>query len=81
MGVHQMVEITLEETISVAGGKQGNVSLMTHSTHFLILRLYGLRHMVKDHLDGERRNLPLSQHGISSMGYFIYIPAHKQGST
>ena len=27
--------------------------LTTHSTHF-ILRLYGIRHMVKDHSDSER---------------------------
>ena len=29
--------------------------LMMHSTHF-ILRLYGIRHMVKDHSDRERGN-------------------------
>ena len=28
--------------------------LMTHSTHFY-LRLYGDRHMIKDHSDGERK--------------------------
>ena len=47
--------------------------LMTHSTHF-ILRLYGVRHMVKDHSDSERGN-PLSPHGllfpINSKGSFI----------
>ena len=35
--------------------KEGNVLLKTHSTHF-ILRLYGIRHMVKDHSDNERGN-------------------------
>ena len=30
--------------------------LMTHSTHFY-LRLYGVRHMVKDHSDSEKGNL------------------------
>ena len=47
--------------------------LMTHSTHFH-LRLYDVRHMVKDHLDNERGN-PLLPHGlifpISSKGSFI----------
>ena len=47
--------------------------LMTHSTHF-ILRLYGIRHMVKDHSDSERANL-LPPHGllfmINSKGSFI----------
>ena len=49
--------------------------LTTHSTHF-ILRLYGVRHMVKDLSDSERGNqLPL--HGllfpISSKFFFFYM--------
>ena len=36
------------------------VYLTTHSTH---LRLYGVRHIVKDHSDCERGN-PLLQHEI-----------------
>ena len=47
--------------------------LTTHSTHF-ILRLYGVRHMVKDHSDSERGN-QLPPHGllfpINSKGSFI----------
>ena len=47
--------------------------LMTHSTHF-ILRLYGIRHMVKDHSDSEKGN-PLPPHRllfpINSKGSFI----------
>ena len=46
--------------------------LMMHSTHF-ILRLYDVRHMVKDHSDSERGN-PLLPHGlifpINSKGFF-----------
>ena len=49
--------------------------LMTHSTHF-ILRLYGVRHMIKDHSGCKRGNL-LLPHGllfpISSKGSFICI--------
>ena len=49
--------------------------LTTHLTH-VYLRLYGDRHMVKDHSDSERGNL-LPEHGlifpISSKGSFIYI--------
>ena len=41
--------------------------LTTHSTHF-ILRLYGVKHMVKDHSDSERGN---PQPPISSKGSFI----------
>ena len=36
--------------------------LTTHSTH-VILRLYGVGHMVKDHADSERGN-PLPPHGL-----------------
>ena len=47
--------------------------LMTHSTHFY-LRLYGVRHMVKDHSDSEKGN-PLPPHrlllSINSNGSFI----------
>ena len=47
--------------------------LTMHSTHFY-LRLYGVRHIVKDHFDSEKRNL-LLPHGllfpISSKGSFI----------
>ena len=47
--------------------------LTTHSTHFY-LRLYGVRHMIKNHSDREIENL-LSPHGllfpISSRGSFI----------
>ena len=47
--------------------------LTTHSTHFY-LRLYGVRHMVKDHSDSEKGN-PLLPHrlllSINSKGSFI----------
>ena len=46
--------------------------LTTHSTHFY-LRLYGVRHMVKDHSDSEKGN-PLPPHrlrlSINSKGSF-----------
>ena len=52
--------------------KEGNV--LFNDAHNLCLRLYGVRHMVKDHSDSERRN-PLLLHGlhfpISSKGSFI----------
>ena len=54
-------------------GRKEMFYLMTHSTHF-ILRLYGIGHMVKDHLDSETGN-PLLAHGllfpINSKGSFI----------
>ena len=55
------------------GRKEGNV-LFNDALNTFYLRLYGVRHMVKDHSDGKRGN-PLSPHGlrfsINSKGYFI----------
>ena len=55
--------------------KEGNV-LFNDALNTFYLRLYGVRHMVKDHSDSKRRN-PLPIHGllfpISSKGYFMCI--------
>ena len=55
--------------------KEGNV-LFNDALNTFYLRLYGVRHMVKDHSDSERGN-PLPPHGllfpISSKGSFICI--------
>ena len=52
--------------------------LTTHSTHFY-LRLYGVRHMVKDHSDSEKEN-PLPPHrlllSINIKGSFICTIPH-----
>ena len=51
--------------------KEGNV-LFNDALNTFYLRLYGVRHMVKDHSDSERGN-PLPPHGllfpISSKGF------------
>ena len=53
--------------------KEGNV-LFNDALNTFYLRLYGIRHMVKDHSDSERGNL-LPPHGllfpINSKGSFI----------
>ena len=53
--------------------KEGNV-LFNDALNTFYLRLYGVRHMVKDHSDSEKGN-PLPPHGllfpISSKGSFI----------
>ena len=55
------------------GSKKGNV-LFNDALNTFYLRLYGVRHMVKDHSNCERGNL-LSPHGlpfsINSKGSFI----------
>ena len=56
--------------------------LTTHSTH-LILRLYGVRHMVKNHSNSEKGN------HCRHMDYFfrltarvlLYAPSHRQDTT
>ena len=56
-------------------GKEGNV-IFNDALNTFYLRLYGIRHMVKDHSDSERGN-PLPPHRllfpISSKGSFICI--------
>ena len=55
--------------------KEGNV-LFNDTLNTFYLRLYGVRHMVKDHSDSERGN-PLPPHGllilINSKDSFICI--------
>ena len=57
------------------GERERNV-LFNDALNTFYLRLYGVRHMVKDHSDSERGN-PLPPHGllfpISSNGSFICI--------
>ena len=61
----------------IASCFKGNV-LFNDTLNTLYLRLYNVRHMVKDHSDNERGN-PLPPHGlllpISSKGSFICIIA------
>ena len=74
-----------DKNINSEGRKEGRKEmfyLTMHSTNFN-LRLYGVRHMAKDHSDNERGN-PLPPHGllfpISIKGSFICI-IHKQDNT
>ena len=63
--------------------KEINV-LFNNSLNTFYLRLYGIRHMVKDHSDSERGN-PLQPHGllflILAASFFLYASSHRQDST
>ena len=64
--------------------KEGNV-LFNDALNTFYLRLYGVRHMVKDHSDSEREN-PLPPHGllfpISSKGFFyMHHPTDRMAHT
>ena len=67
--------ITSSQRFCSNGLKDGNVSF-NDALNTFYLRLYGVRHMVKDHSDSERGN-PLPPHGllfpINSKGSFICI--------
>ena len=57
--------------------------LTRHSTHF-ILRLYGNRHMVKDHSDSEREKTCCCHMGYVfrlTARVLLYAPYHRQDST
>ena len=63
--------------------KERNI-LFNDALNTFYLRLYGVRHMVKNHSDSERGN-PLPLHRllfpISSKGFFLYAPSHRQDNT
>ena len=60
--------------------KEGNV-LFNDALNTFYLRLYGVRHMVKDHSDNERGNPLLPLFPISSKGSFICIMHHREDNT
>ena len=58
--------------------------LFNDALNTFYLRLYGVRHMVKDHSDSEKGN-PLPPHrlllSINSKGSFLNAPSHRQDNT
>ena len=78
-GIHQQVGMLYEVTVPGLhrrnGRKEGHF-LFNDALNTFYLRLYGVRHMVKDHSDSEKGN-PLVPHRllfpISSKGSFICI--------
>ena len=62
--------------------KEGNV-LFNDALNTLYLQLYGVRHMVKDHSDSERRNMQ-PPHGLLfpiSSKFFFNASSHRQDNT
>ena len=68
-------------TVSKFRRKEGNI-LFNDTLNTFYLQLYGVTHMVKDHLDSKREN-PLLPRGllfpISSKGSFICIIPQQTG--
>ena len=64
------------------GRKEGNV-LFNDALNTFYLRLYGVRHMIKDNSDSEKGN-PLPPHSYSlrlTARVLLYAPSHRQDST
>ena len=80
-----MFYLTTHSTHFVYGymeGKVGNV-LFNDTFNTFYLRLYGVRHMVKDHTDSER-GIPLPPHGLSfqlAARVLLYASSHRQDNT
>ena len=74
---HGQLRAKMTDLLWKAGRKE-MFYLTTHSTHFY-LRLSGVRHMVKDHSDGERGNPGYSIRLASRI--LLYAPSHIQDST
>ena len=66
---------------SVLQRKEGNV-LFNDALNTFYLRLYGVRHMVKDHSDSERGN-PLPPHGLlfPISSFYMYHPTGRIAHT
>ena len=65
------------------GRKEGNVLFDDALNTFLFMVIYGIRYMVKDHLDSERRNLQPPQ-GYSfrlAARFLLYASTHIQDNT
>ena len=62
--------------------KEGNV-LFNNTIKTFYLRLYGIRHMMKDHSDSERENQLPPLHGLLFLisKAFFYAPSHRQDRT
>ena len=75
VGVPDCLHLTTKE---IAGRKEGNV-LFNDALNTFYLRLYGVRHMVKDHSDSEKGN-PLPPHrlllSINSKGFVTPVVEH-----
>ena len=66
----------------VKGRKEGNI-LFSDALKTFYLRLYGVRHMVKDHSDSEKGN-PLPPHKLlfpNSSRVLLYASSHRRVNT
>ena len=60
--------------------KEGNV-LFNDALNTFYLRLYGVRHMVKDHSDRERGNPQLPHRLLFLIRVLVYASSHRQDNT
>ena len=72
----------MPQYIQTSGRKEGNV-LINDALNTFYLRLYGVRHMVKDHSDSEKgtrcRHIGYSFRLAARV--LLYAPSHRQDST
>ena len=75
-----MFYLMMHSTHFTYGRKEGNV-LFNNALNTCYLRLYGVRHMLKDHSDSERGN-PMLAHAFRLVAWFLlYAPSYSQDST
>ena len=67
------------EDLGYLAERERNV-LFNDALNTFYLRLYGVRHMVKDHSDSEKGN-PLPPHRLLIARVLLYAPSHRQGNT
>ena len=74
-----VINVTLSCQVSINEGKKEGNALFNDALNTFYLRLYGVRHMVKDHSDSEKRNMGYSFRLAARV--LLYAPSHRQDST
>ena len=80
--IHRRINGWMEDRRDDRMERKGNV-LFNDALNTFYLRLYGVRHMVKDHSDSEKGN-PLPPHRLLfpiTARVLLYAPSHRQDST
>ena len=78
--IRQIIRVLTKRLMS---RKEGNV-IFNDALNTFYLRLYGVRHMVKDHSDSEREETRCHHMGYSfrlAARFLLYAPSHRQDST
>ena len=76
--ISESIHSNSSDQARIGGGKEGSV-LFNDALNTFHLRLYGVRHMVKDHSDSKRGNMGYSFRLTARV--LLYAPSYRQDNT